>query len=858
MKPTLKRLTAFLLVLALTLSSIPVAFAEGTEEAAGITSEGTTITHTPEITDKPGTLQIVDVTNPSEQEEITDNRAEEDEIAAPDIIDDSVPIDSDAPNINDGISLMSIFNCQAIDWATIWVNTDEYSSIAGKTNRFIYYQFPSGTSRSRNNIGVKAVKMNGVWTPAYCLEPGIAQSSYYTEDDMTKSQFINGSAAPSTLSAQQIEAMCIAVMFGQHVLPQSATYELLSNMVATQIIVWEIAVGWRNPYPPYTRTNDGFIRRFKNVGSTWPEATSSYIKVGGRLKTIVTSYDAIAAKLESFSAAIPSFTSGNRYSAPTIDLRPDGTGKYTATLYDANGVLSGYTFTNTSDLSFQKSGNTLTVTANKKLTDYVVAPYKNMPDLENHTFYVWYNGSYQVMLGTASDPATAPFSAFFRVNTVDPTGSVKLVKTTNTGKNLSGWKIGLYTDSACTKPVSGSPFTTGSDGTVTVNNLTAGTLYAKELSVDDSYWKCDTTVHTITVTAGQTVTSTWKNTEYGLGKFRKVTNTGEGLSGWQTTLYSDEACTKAVSTCTLGAAGTGSVYLEPGIYYAKETGDANNRFGSFYWSCDATAHRMEIKGHTESEVVFTNTVSGNLQITKTMPSGGSVAGWQFQIKDASGKAVNGSPFETDNTGHILVSGLLPGSYTVEELIPKNSPYTCAGESSVSVTVVAEETCKVSFANVLHSGKICLQKNDTLGQPLAGAKFLLEWSENGTTWKPIAYSNTDYATKGGCSNTSLKDGCLTTGEDGKLEWGNLHPLLQYRLTETEAPNGFNLLTDSAYEGTLPAEFGAALYVEVVNARTFTLPETGSSALCIINTLSMLTMAAGILASGYVLRKKERED
>lgn len=45
----------------------------------------------------------------------------------------------------------------------------------------------------------------------------------------------------------------------------------------------------------------------------------------------------------------------------------------------------------------------------------------------------------------------------------------KLVKATNTGENLSGWKIGLFTDSACTKAVPGSPFTTGEDGTISVH-----------------------------------------------------------------------------------------------------------------------------------------------------------------------------------------------------------------------------------------------------------------------------------------------------------------------------------------------------------------------------------------------------
>ena len=86
--------------------------------------------------------------------------------------------------IDGEVALASISNCQATTWATIWVNTDEYSPIAGKTNRFIYYEF-AGKSRNRNNVGLKAIKVNGTWQVAYCLEPGIAEGSTYTEEDMT-------------------------------------------------------------------------------------------------------------------------------------------------------------------------------------------------------------------------------------------------------------------------------------------------------------------------------------------------------------------------------------------------------------------------------------------------------------------------------------------------------------------------------------------------------------------------------------------------------------------------------------------------------------------------------------------------
>ena len=82
---------------------------------------------------------------------------------------------------------------------------------------------------------------------------------------------------------------------------------------------------------------------------------------------------------------------------------------------------------------------------------------------------------------TITSGATATVSFHNTLNT----GSVTLKKQTNTEENLSGWQIGLYTDTACTKAVSGSPFTTGEDGSITVPDLPVGTLYAKEVPVDN-------------------------------------------------------------------------------------------------------------------------------------------------------------------------------------------------------------------------------------------------------------------------------------------------------------------------------------------------------------------------------------
>ena len=537
---------------------------------------------------------------------------------------------------------------------------------------------------------------------------------------------------------------------------------------------------------------------------------------------------------------------------------------------------------------------------------------------------------------TIASGQTASVSFYNKRNT----GSVQLMKKTNTGENLGGWKIGLYTDSACTKPVSGSPFATGSDGTVTVSGLQPGTLYAKEIPTDDSYWGFDTAVktvviqtnqtasvtftnthygriqivkttntgnnlggwtfrvrdangktvgdyttdengyaitgnlplgrytvvelptedaywagelgfHTVLVTGGKDAVDTWLNREQGLVWIYKKTNTGESVEGWHITIYSDADCTQEVGTVITNADGKAGHYLSPGTYYAKETGDELGRFEDEYWMVDETVQRIEILPHQDTEITFTNVQYGKLKISKTVEGGGSVEGWQFKITDAEGKVLDGSPFASNKDGIILTGNLLPGQYTVEELLPENSLYQCVSENPQTVTVKQGEIAEVSFVNALRTGKVTVEKIDISGAHLAGATFRLEWSEDGSLWHPVTYSET--IVRGGCSNPDVTDGSLTTGTDGLLEWDNLYPGLQYRLTETKAPEGFKLLTEAAFTGTLPTDT-LSVELTVVNARTFTMPETGAVSGAVLRVLGLAAAISCLCMLSVLSRKR----
>lgn len=524
-------------------------------------------------------------------------------------------------------------------------------------------------------------------------------------------------------------------------------------------------------------------------------------------------------------------------------------------------------------------------------------------------------------------------------------GSVKLIKRTNTGLDLGGWSIWLYTDANCTAPVSGSPFTTGENGTVVVDGLTPGTYYARENPTENSYWDIDAEVKPVTVTAGQIAELTFVNTCYGRIEFHKTTNTGSHLGGWtfvvcnadgetvgtyttdengfacsdnlplgrytvteqptqddywvaelgfhdvvvtagqstvdtwhnkeqglvwiykktnteasvqgwQITIYSDEGCTQAIGTLTTSEEGKAGYYLAPGTYWAKETGNQNVLFENEYWVVDTTVQKFEVKPHESTEIVFSNTHCGKLEIVKTMEGAGSVEGWQFKITGPDGAEIEGSPFVTDRDGIIQTGNLLPGDYTVEELIPEDSIYSCGTENPITVTVKAGETAHVPFTNCIQPARIWIEKVDNTGKHLAGAVFRLEWSaDNGQTWSNIFYSDKQEPVKGGCSNAELADGCLTSNGKGELAWNNLYPGLRYRVTETQAPEGYTRLKGTAFDDTITVK-DLDVTIRVVNNRGFLLPKTGSASLKVVSLVGAIALAGSLVVILSNTRRKKR--
>ena len=176
--------------------------------------------------------------------------------------------------------------------------------------------------------------------------------------------------------------------------------------------------------------------------------------------------------------------------------------------------------------------------------------------------------------------------------------------------------------------------------------------------------------------------------------------------------------------------------------------------------------------------------------------------------------------------------LEPGQYLITELIEENSLWECITDQSVVITVTAGQTTEVPFTNALRPGKISIHKVDTRGESLDSTEFLLEWSEDGVNWQPVSQTDSTVPQIGGCTTAGLLEGGkLVTDETGLVSFEGLYPTLQYRLTETVAKEGYQLLADYAYVGGLSVENDLVVQLKVVNASVYALPETGGNTLLV---------------------------
>ena len=339
-------------------------------------------------------------------------------------------------------------------------------------------------------------------------------------------------------------------------------------------------------------------------------------------------------------------------------------------------------------------------------------------------------------------------------------------------------------------------------------------------------------------------------------RLTKTTEDGENLSGWKFGIYSDAACTKLVSGphTTDSGGKISAAGLSAGTYYVKELGHTDSAVGEMYYCSGANPQKVTVTAGAAATVSFTNKRNtGGVKIIKTMPDGGSTAGWKFEVYDSNHKLVGS--YTTASDGTVLTDYLLPGTYTVKEILPEGSPYICEDSNPQTVTIEEGKTAEVTFTNRLKPGEISVQKVDTRGEPLTGAEFLLEWSADGSQWAPVTFTDSLDFTEGTSTSEGLTEGKLISGEDGLVRFTGLYPGSLYRLTETKAPEGYQLLTEPVHEGSIQVGNEYFVQLTVVNAPVFELPMTGSTGYTAMTAIQVGTGVALLFILIWLAKKRK---
>ncbi len=368
-----------------------------------------------------------------------------------------------------------------------------------------------------------------------------------------------------------------------------------------------------------------------------------------------------------------------------------------------------------------------------------------------------------------------------------------------------------------------------------------------ETDTEKPYWQNDPEpARTVTVTAGTISTVTYTNHWIGKLQIIKTATNNGSVAGWTFTVK--DSTGKLIGEYETDETGILDIDLQPGTYTVEELDESRP-----YWQNDLTAIRtVTVTAGMTSQLEYVNHWIGKIRVIKELanPESGTLNGWRFSVYDLqTGEHIG--DVTTDDNGYAALD-VEPGEYRVMEYLSDTSDWQCISDAAQNIAVAAGATTDVTFTNALKPGQIQVKKITPYGTRLSGVEFLLEWSTDGQSWKPVTYTTSTIPQFGGCTTSGIRNGKLKTDGAGMLTFSGLHPKAYYRLTETATLDGYQLLADHVYEGTLDSD--RTLEFTVVNEPVFTLPQTGSKSLTLM-PVSLLVCMAVCMGALFILRKKE---
>lgn len=275
----------------------------------------------------------------------------------------------------------------------------------------------------------------------------------------------------------------------------------------------------------------------------------------------------------------------------------------------------------------------------------------------------------------------------------------------------------------------GSTYTTGPDGTVTVQLDQTGHFTVEELTPPQWYLKGENSTQHVNVTAGRMAELTFTNKPFGNLRVEKYSNTGEPLEGVTVQIKNLE--TGATQSDQTGPGGfVEFTQLSPGGYEVREIS------GIPGWQADTeTVETATVVSGETSTAYFVNQELPGLRVVKyDRESREKLSGITFSIW-RDGEFLG--DYETDESGEILLTDCQPGTYRVSEKQSDDAHITVTTPQEVELSA-GDGIKPLVFFNDLKPG-IHLTKVDSsdLSQGIANAKFSFEAVDG--SWGPVEYT-----------------------------------------------------------------------------------------------------------------------
>ena len=336
-------------------------------------------------------------------------------------------------------------------------------------------------------------------------------------------------------------------------------------------------------------------------------------------------------------------------------------------------------------------------------------------------------------------------------------------------------------------------YTTDESGIIFIPNLEAGTYDVQEISAPPQY-VVDSTVHRVTLEAGKIGEITLRNSIKPTLRIVKVDSVTKGPI---------EGVTFEVRVTDGGKIGdyvtdeNGEIFvtgLQAGVNYTiREIATLPG------YVLDETPKQITLEANKVTTVQFENKAKSPVYILKLdAKTGKGVPGVRFRVTRADGSLIG--EVVTDSTGRATLTNVPSGYITVTEIaVPDGYVLDPTPQTKL---VDGENPVEFVFENEPYGSILIKKRNASTQNPLSGAIFKVTTADG----------------------TLIGDN-YTSGADGTVLVSGLDPTKTYIVTETRAPDGFEISEGPKTVTVKPGET-VELVFEDKRIENFTIRKVGS--------------------------------